>query len=502
MVVGVIDEIRLTAEYRDGGWTVTGEAESELGIDLFQIVEEIGKRLGFDPRELLEHLFKADVDPRLAVGSARVEHGPEATRIGAQLVLPPVLAFDLSRLPLVGDNVGQIELKGLGVAVVREGEAPWKVHIVGDLLVAGEKLDDLAVPVAAAAPSEPQAVVPERHVFGPLTIDNFLVDFHDGALRMRVNARLGRGGVAVDVIGLYASVRLDDLDNPSFGIDGLAVMYDIPPVAISGGLLLILDQDPRRFDGSLSVRAGDYGFSAVGSYADTSPPSLFAFLQVLVPIGGPPYFYVKGVAGGFGLNRDLRLPPVEELTGFPLIQGSGGPDPFEAGSTVDAAIAHIQPFMQPVEGRNWLAAGVAVASFGILQTQAVLTLSFGDRVEIGVLGVALLEFPPVGRQVVRARMVLRTVITPSVGELSVIAQLTSDSYVLAPECRLTGGFALCFWFKPHPHAGDFVVSLGGYHPDFRPPPTIPASPASASPGHRAGRSSSRARSTSRSPRAW
>ena len=92
MVVGVIDEIRLTAEYRDGEWTVTGEAESELGVDLFELVEEIGKRLGFDPRELLEHLFKADVDPRLAVGSARVEHGPEATRIGAQLVLPPVLA--------------------------------------------------------------------------------------------------------------------------------------------------------------------------------------------------------------------------------------------------------------------------------------------------------------------------------------------------------------------------------------------------------------------------
>ena len=54
--------------------------------------------------------------------------------------------------------------------------------------------------------------------------------------------------------------------------------------------------------------------------------------------------------------------------------------------------------------------------------------------------------------------------------------MTSDSYVLAPDCRLTGGFALCFWFKPHPRAGDFVVSLGGYHPAFNAPPHYPAVP--------------------------
>ena len=63
---------------------------------------------------------------------------------------------------------------------------------------------------------------------------------------------------------------------------------------------------------------------------------------MLVPIGGPPYFYVKGIAGGFGVNRDLRLPPVEELEDFPLIRGSRGQAPFP-GSKVGAAIVHIEP---------------------------------------------------------------------------------------------------------------------------------------------------------------
>jgi hypothetical protein len=55
------------------------------------------------------------------------------------------------------------------------------------------------------------------------------------------------------------------------------------------------------------------------------------------------------------------------------------------------------------------------------------------------------------------------------------AQLTPASYLLSQACRLTGGFAFATWFAGD-HAGDFVLTLGGYHPRFNRPshyPTVP-----------------------------
>ena len=50
--------------------------------------------------------------------------------------------------------------------------------------------------------------------------------------------------------------------------------------------------------------------------------------------------------------------------------------------------------------------------------------------------------------------------------------LTENSFLLTPDCRLSGGFAFYTWFKGT-HAGDFVVTVGGYHPKFNVPAHYP-----------------------------
>jgi len=55
------------------------------------------------------------------------------------------------------------------------------------------------------------------------------------------------------------------------------------------------------------------------------------------------------------------------------------------------------------------------------------------------------------------------------GSLVVEAGVRPGSYVLSRSCTLHGGFALCYWFHPSAHAGDWVFSIGGYHPAFRVP---------------------------------
>ena len=45
------------------------------------------------------------------------------------------------------------------------------------------------------------------------------------------------------------------------------------------------------------------------------------------------------------------------------------------------------------------------------------------------------------------------------------AQLTDNSWLLHESVRLTGGFAFVTWFAG-PNKGQFVLTMGGYHPDF------------------------------------
>src|SRR6185295_10212478 len=48
---------------------------------------------------------------------------------------------------------------------------------------------------------------------------------------------------------------------------------------------------------------------------------------------------------------------------------------------------------------------------------------------------------------------------------SIRAQLTDNSWLLYRDIRLTGGFAFVVWWKG-PLSGQFVLTLGGYHPSF------------------------------------
>ena len=96
------------------------------------------------------------------------------------------------------------------------------------------------------------------------------------------------------------------------------------------------------------------------------------------------------------------------------------------------------------------------------------------RSEINVLGLSTLRQTE-GKAIVYAQLAILASLKPSDGVLKVEARLTPNSWILDPGCRLTGGFAFYTWFAG-PHAGDFVVCLGGYHPAFKIPdhyPTVP-----------------------------
>ena len=204
---------------------------------------------------------------------------------------------------------------------------------------------------------------------------------------------------------------------------------------------------------------------------------MFVYGLVKGEIGGPPAFFVTGLAVGFGVNRALRLPAPDEVQAFPLIAAAQG-----TGATgVQDALAQLSSggWVPPKLGENWIAAGVAFTSFEMIDGFALLIVEFGKGLILALLGIASLQLPTAADDAVEFAYVeatLDAVVDVSGGSACVTALLTPSSHIIDPDCVLTGGLAFCQWFGTNPHAGDVVFSVGGYHPQFAKPdyyPTLP-----------------------------
>ena len=125
---------------------------------------------------------------------------------------------------------------------------------------------------------------------------------------------------------------------------------------------------------------------------------------------------------------------------------------------------------------KWLAVGVDFNTYGLIDTRALLTVGFGDILEIAMLGGSVFSLPkgpPSIPKYVYLEIGLRVLVQPDLGFWGVSAVLSPNSYVMGPFCKVQGGFAWYNWFGSSPHAGDFVFTVGGYHPRFTPPSHYP-----------------------------
>jgi hypothetical protein len=340
--------------------------------------------------------------------------------------------------------------------------------------------------VANGTPSADGKVwIPIQRTFGPLRCRQIGVGITDEPrLEIGYDGGVSLSALAIDLQDLTISIPLRDPGNVgAYGLDlgGLNFSLAADAVQVSGGLSRIVDEDGRpRYDGMALIKAQDFTITGFGSYAMANDaPSLFIFAVLHKDLGGPAFFHVTGIAAGFGFNRALRLPPVEDVQSFPLVRAAL--DEHYLQRTPDAlstALTLLRDYIPPSRGNYWLAIGVRFSSFEMVQSFALLSVSFGDETEIGLLGLSTLSVPKgaaAGEAVAYAELALRAVIKPSMGLIAVEGRLTDKSYIFARDCHLTGGFAFYSWFDG-PNAGDFVITIGGYHPRFLVPshyPTVP-----------------------------
>ena len=366
-----------------------------------------------------------------------------------------------------------------------------------------------AVPAFSAdvAPEGPAASAPAAYwidvqrQLGVLQIDRIGLIYQANSLLVGFDGGISLGPVELSLQGLAVGSSLSSF-SPKFSLDGLGLSYVSGALTISGALLRVpggeLAPDVNfQFDGFAVLQAEGLGLAAIASYAQLSDgqPSLFVYAQLETPLGGPPAFFVTGLMAGFGVNRSLSLPPVDQVAGFPLVALGAPPAPGTAAPPqtpthvldVLEGRAAIPPSTTPVRwitpapGQYWLAVGLEFTSFEVVRTRALLVAEFGHEFELALLGTSTLQLPEPGESsetYAYVELQLEAVFAPAQGFFGVSAELAPASYLLTEACHLTGGFAFYLWFEPAPadRIGQFVVTLGGYHPAFTPLPWFPKVP--------------------------
>ncbi len=312
--------------------------------------------------------------------------------------------------------------------------------------------------------------------FGPAHFQRIGAGLQDGGVTFELDASLNVGGLSLSLDGLGVSSPLDRFD-PSFRLRGIGIDYAGGPVEVGGSFLRMGEMD---FAGTALIKTEALTLSAIGAYsAIGDDTSLFIYAVLDYPLGGPSFCFITGMAAGFGYNRSLLMPSIDEMATFPLVAeataGAGLPD------DVMAELGKLERYLPPDLGQYFLAVGVKFTSFNLIDSFALLGVSFGKRFEIDVIGLSTMVAPtpipdaaPV-EPLAKVSIALMARFIPDEGLLAVDARITPDSFVLSKDCHLSGRFSFYSWFSGD-HSGDFVLTLGGYHPKFIPPAHYPRVP--------------------------
>lgn len=308
---------------------------------------------------------------------------------------------------------------------------------------------------------------------GPLKISRLGFSFKDSKLFILINASVEIGAVKFMLIGLGAGSSLTKFD-PTFALSGLALEIKTATVEVSG----LLYKDGDTYSGAALIKTASIALSAIASYQSKPFSSLFLYARADFTPVGPVFFMVDGLTVGLGINRDLILPKIDKIAEFPLVSYAMLKDPpsmEDALSTLEQAKESLPPMID----KHFICFGIKFSSFKIIDSFALVTLSFAKEVEVNLIGMSKLEMPPKIKgmdetitPIALVKMGFMATYLPKKGELCVRAKILPGSYIFSEACILTGGFAFSSWFTGE-HTGDFVLTLGGYHPNFNVPKHYP-----------------------------
>jgi hypothetical protein len=381
------------------------------------------------------------------------------------------------------------------------------------------------LPAAAAGPASASAAASGtwfdvQKSVGPLYVDKIGVRYAESRVWFLLAAALRTGALTLEVDGLGLGFNPSNPADMDFTLAGLSLDFESGSVSITGVFLegqapvygpdgrpVLKDNKPvmiTQFAGEVRIGLPVLTIVGVGAYGRLSngDPTLFLYATLSMADGegiGYPPVLITGLALGFGINYRVVIPPIEGVSAFPLVTmvmgpggqtavpagpadpGAGGQPgqalaaPTDPGAVLRTLLTGDRPSLEMLAGEYFGALGLRFSLFETIDAFGLAVVQAGVDLEISLLGLGRLKEPQEGDAVCYIELALLVDIRPSEGILRIEAQLTANAWVLDPNCRLTGGFALVVWYGGE-HRGDFVISIGGYHPRFLVPAHYPVVP--------------------------
>ena len=351
-----------------------------------------------------------------------------------------------------------------------------------------------------ADPRKPISWLSVNKTLGPVEIDKIGLGYEAppkdaagelGVVGLYVDGAFSVAGLSMvlDRLGISFPIPWKSIKNPlsqvGFHLGGMFLEFKSPGFEIAGGFVN-LPGGSVNMVGEFIAEIGSFGVEAYGGYSDSlGHPSLFIFLHLNAPLGGPPFFFVTGVSGGFGVNRGFTLPTFAELGSYPLLpsapaiptaSGLAGKSNEEKLQAMTQSLLGIAKYFPVRDGEYWFAVGLDVTSFEMIEVSAILSVAFGVNLQFAVVGSAIMTLPVKEPEPIACVQINFLVAYSSEDSLlAVMGVITASSFIFDGLVHISGGFAFYTWLDGE-HRGDFVLTVGGYNSHYNPPAQYPRVP--------------------------
>ena len=291
---------------------------------------------------------------------------------------------------------------------------------------------------------------------------------------LSLNMDFVSSGLEFTILGLQAGSSLNLKSfQPKFDLDGIGVYFKNNFLEIGGSLLKTKDSNNfyKSYIGKVLLRFSNFNIGAVGGFSTSNngEKSFFAFANLNMPLGGTPAFFINGISLGFGYNSSLNLPETNKINDYPLLKI------IETGEQSHTqALEHLGNIVQAKTEEKWLAAGVQFTSFQLIHSNVILAYQF-EKKEIIILGLSKIILPNEKMAYLNLQFGLKSIYNITSGEIQSNAPLLDGSFLIHKNVNISGSVALYTWLSGE-HQGDFVLTVGGYHPRFERPQHYPIVP--------------------------
>jgi len=328
-----------------------------------------------------------------------------------------------------------------------------------------------------------ELLIPAHITLGPLEIQGLLIGLkvqdEDFNLSAGANLKVDLGPLVAVVENMGITSKLSFPEdggnlgpaNLDFGFkppNGLGLAINAG--AVTGGGYLFFDHENGEYAGALELTIAEFiSAKAIGLITTKMPDGSkgFSMLVIITAEFNPPFqlgygFTLNGVGGLLGLNRTVLLDPLRDGVRTGAVNNIMFPDNVIANAT--RIISDLKTIFPPNEDK-FLIGPMGKVGWG---TPSLITLSVGLIIEIpgnvAILGVLKIALPEERIPLVQIQVAFVGTLNFDKKMLTFDASLY-ESFIL--HMTLEGDMAVRLKWGDQP---DFILTVGGFHPSFTPPP--------------------------------